>query len=441
MIPARTLVLTVAALLVSAAAPLLAQDASREVADRILAVVGRTAILQSEVEERVYQGRQGRPLPTDPAEVAALNKQALEEMIDEELLYQMALTDTTVKVTDEEVTAAVDEQIRNVRRRYPSDDSLRAGLRETGFFTIEEYRRWLTDTQRKQLLTSALVNQLRGSGKLKPVIPTDRELRAAFEQERGRARRPETVSFRQIVVAPAPSAAARQRALVLADSILQELRKGADFATAARRFSADPGSKEQGGSLGWFRRGVMHKRFEDVAFGIRPGIVSDPVETPFGFHLIQVERVQPSEISARHILIAPEILQQDADSAKATAEAIRAALMQGANADSIARLWHDSQEERDFREFPSDKLLPVYTTGFQGVATGEYTPVLKLEFAADPIRSKFAVIQIVDRKDAGEYRFEDVKDQLRRTLGERLAIRRYLDQLRQATYVDVRGSS
>ena len=439
----RQLVLTagsVAALLGGAALPLSGQERrpEGEVTDRIIAIVGRTPILQSELDEKYYTGLRGRTEPSDPADREALRKQVLQEMIDEELLYQLALTDTTVKVTDEEVTSAVDEQIRNIRRSLPNDDSLRAQLRATGFLSIEEYRRWLTDTQRRQLITSSLIKQLQGSGKIKPVIPTDAELRAVYEQERGRQRRPQSVTFRQIVIAPKPSEEARARAVALADSILSELRKGGDFATAARRFSADPVSKEQGGSLGWFRRGVMYKSFEDVAFNLRPGIVSNPVETPYGLHLIQVERVQPSEISARHILISPEITQADADSTEALAQRIRTALMQGASYDSIARIHHDAMEEREVQDLPADKLLPVYTTAFQGVEAGGYPEVVRLEFPQDPIRSKFAVIQLVERNDAGEYRFEDVKDQLRRSLGERLAIRRYLDKLRNATYVEIR---
>ena len=439
----RQLLLTagsVAALLGGAALPLSGQERrpEGEVTDRIVAIVGKTAILQSELDEKYFTGLGRRPEPSNPADREALRKQVLQEMIDEELLYQLALTDTTVKVTDEEVTSAVDEQIRNIRRSLPNDDSLRAQLRATGFLSIEEYRRWLNDTQRRQLITSSLIKQLQGSGKIKPVIPTDAELRAVYEQERGRQRRPQSVSFRQIVIAPKPSDSARARAVALADSILIELRKGADFATAARRFSADPVSKEQGGSLGWFRRGVMYKSFEDVAFNLRPGIVSNPVETPYGLHLIQVERVQPSEISARHILISPEITQADADSTEAIAQRIRAALMQGASFDSIARIHHDPMEEREVQDLPADKLLPAYTTAFQGVESGGYPEVVRLEFPQDPIRSKFSVIQLVERKDAGEYRFEDVKDQLRRSLGERLAIRRYLDKLRNATYVEIR---
>jgi len=65
----------------------------------------------------------------------------------------------------------------------------------------------------------------------------------------------------------------------------------------ARRFSQDPGSKDQGGELNWFRRGVMVPEFERVAFALRPGIISDPVETAFGYHIIQLDDVRPAKFA------------------------------------------------------------------------------------------------------------------------------------------------
>ncbi len=427
-------VVGVAALLASAAAPLRGQESVP--LDRVVAVVGRVPILLSEVDEQIFSRRQGQPVPPDSAPM--LQKAMVQEMVDLELLYQVAIKDTTIKVTDQEVDGAVDEQMRNIRRRFQSDQQYRAELRESGFLTPEEYRRWLTDTQRKELIRNKLIDQLRNAGKMKSVIPTERELRAAYEQERGRQSRPETVSFQQIAVAPAASPGAKQRALALADSILLELRGGADFATAARRFSMDPGSKEQGGSLGWFRRGIMDTRFEDVAFNIRPGIVSDPVETAFGYHLIQVERSQPSEVLARHILIMPEITQAESDSAHALAERIAAALAAGASFDSLAGLHHDPLEEREARGMPADKLPPVYATALKDLPPGQVAAVIKLESPTDPLRSKFAAVRLTGREDAGDFKYEDLKDQLRQGLSQRLTIRRYLDQLRGASYVEVR---
>lgn len=413
------------------------QVAPVDTVDRIVAVVGAAPILASEIDEELFTRARGRELPAEGTpELRRLRQQVLQELIDLELLYQRALQDTLVKVSDEQVVSAVDEQIRSVRQQYQSEREWREDIARSGFQSPDEYRRWLMEKQRKQLLTSTLLDILKATQQLKEVIPTEREMRAFFQQQRSEQQRPETITFRQIVVPPAPTPEARARARALADSILIELRRGADFATAARRFSDDPGSKDQGGSLGWFRRGVMHPAFEAVAFRMRPGVVSDPVETPFGFHLIQVERVQPAEVSARHLLLAPDIRPEDLEAARATADRVREALLAGASFDSLQRLHHDALEEREARDLPLDRLTAAYAP-VGGLAAGETSEVLSLE-GPTPERSKFAVVQVVERKPAGELRYEDVRDRIRSTLGEQIALRRYLDHLRSVVYVEIR---
>src|SRR6185436_6598709 len=166
-----------------------------------------------------------------------------------------------------------------------------------------------------------------------------------------------SISFRQIVTQPPAKPEAKARALAIADSILTELRKGGDFAAAAKRFSMDPGTREAGGELGWTRRGQnLDQRFEDAAFSLRPGVISDPVETPFGYHLIQVERSQPAEVQVRHILIMPVIDSTDADSAARLAQNLHDAIEHGASFDSLQRIWHDKTEEKELVGFPFDSL-------------------------------------------------------------------------------------
>ncbi|HET9040126.1 MAG TPA: peptidylprolyl isomerase, partial [Gemmatimonadales bacterium] len=279
------------------------------VVDRVVAVVGNRPVLASQVDEEVFSRQsQGQPLPTDPDSLSAIRKQIIASIVDEELLVQQAQRDTAIKVTDQEIADGVEQQVRKVRGNFTSEVDYKNELKKAGFGTPEEYRRWLTDQQRRAAFQNRLIDKLRQDGKLKPVPPTEQEMRDYFNEQKGSlGNRPATVSFRQIVIAPRPSPEAKARTLAQADSIVLELRRGADFATAAKRFSQDPGSKDQGGSLNWFRRGVMVPEFEKVAFSLRPGVVSDPVESPFGYHIIQVERVQPGEVQARHILLIPEI--------------------------------------------------------------------------------------------------------------------------------------
>ena len=91
------------------------------------------------------------------------------------------------------------------------------------------------------------------------------------------------------------SEAERDSVFALAESLRERAVSGEDFAALAREYSTDPGSAQQGGDLGWFERGNMVEPFENAAFGLEPGEVSEVVETPFGLHIIKlVDRETPS---------------------------------------------------------------------------------------------------------------------------------------------------
>jgi peptidyl-prolyl cis-trans isomerase SurA len=368
----------------------------------------------------------------------AVRREVISSIIDEELLVQQALRDTAITVTDQEIADGVEQQVRKVRANFTSEVDYKNELRKAGFQTPEEYRRWLSDQQRRAALQNRLVDKLRTDGKLKAVAPTEQEMKAYFDAQKGNlGTRPATVSFRQIVLSPRSSVEAKARSKEQADSIVVELRRGADFAVAAKRFSQDPGSRDQGGSLNWFRRGVMVPEFERVAFGLKPGVISDPVESPFGWHIIQVERVQPAEVQARHILLIPAVDSANIDSARSLAETVRARLLAGASFDSLQRLHHDRSAEREAEHVPADKLPEDYGKVIAEADSGAVLPVFTIPGSGG--REQFVVLQVTDRRPQGDIRYEDVKDRIRQQLGQELAIRRYLDRLRSGTYVDVRS--
>ena len=407
------------------------------VVDRVVAIVGNRPVLASQVDEEIFSRQsQGAKLPSDPEGLELVRGEIVSSIIDEELLLQQAQRDTAITVTDEEIASGVEEQVRKVRGNFSSEVDYTSELRKAGFQTPEEYRRWLTDQQRRAAFQNRLIEKLRNEGKLKPVAPTEKEMKQFFEEQKSTlGTRPATLSFRQIVVTPLPAPAAKARTKAQADSIVLELRRGADFATAARRFSQDPGSKDQGGSLNWFRRGVMVPEFERVAFALKPGVVSDPVESPFGYHIIQVERVQPAEVQARHILLVPDIDSAHLGRARTLADTVRSALVAGASFDSLQRLHHDRSAEREGENVPVTKLPENYAKAIGDAGSGTILPVFTMPGSG--AREQFVVMQVTDRRPEGEIRYEDVRDRLREQLGQQMAIRRYLDRLRTATYVEI----
>jgi peptidyl-prolyl cis-trans isomerase SurA len=360
-------------------------------------------------------------------------------MVDEELLVQQAERDTTITVTDQEVQDAVEQTVQNVRKQFTSTPEFQAQLRAAGFVSEEEWRRWLADQQRRSILQQRLIEGLKQKGKLRPIPPSDAEMRAFWESNRAQQpKRPAAISFRQIVIVPKADSAASARALQLGDSLVAVLRRagGARFADVAKQYSADSVSREQGGALGWFRRGVMVKEFEDVAFRLRPGAISDVVRTEFGFHIIQVERAQPAEILARHILIQPTISAAQIAIARRQADSVHDALAHGASFDTLARRYADPSEPKLADALPVSQLPPDYEKAIGKDTVPGLKPVF--EVAAGTGRPRFVVFELLKRLPEGELGFDEVKDRIRDGLGQQLAIKHHLDLLRRTTYVDVR---
>ncbi|MBI2073054.1 MAG: peptidylprolyl isomerase [Gemmatimonadetes bacterium] len=405
--------------------------------DHLVAVVGRVAIAYSRVEEELNVRRQrGDPIPADSAGLARLRREIVDDLVSEELLVQEAQADTAIRVTDEQVQSAVDEFIRRVRTQFRSDVDFQRQLQTSGFGTMDEYRRWITDQRRRELLQQTLIQKLRQSGTLRAVPPTDDELRAFYDRVKEGQTRPAVVSFRQVVIRPEPDSAAVDSAFRLADSVSQALKQGADFAALARRYSSDPGSRDQGGELGYFRRGQMVPEFEAVAFRLRPGQISPPVGSSFGFHVIQVQRSDPAEVQARHILVTPRITEANVSAARALADSVARLARAGASFDSLARRYHDPSEQAFAQGAVRDSLPAVFRDAFAAAQAGEIVGPIPMERPDGATR--FSVVRLEEQRLAGQYTFEELKERIRSQLAEQAALRRYLDGLRKRTYVDIR---
>ncbi|HJU89143.1 MAG TPA: peptidylprolyl isomerase [Gemmatimonadaceae bacterium] len=411
------------------------------IVDRVVAVVGTTPILLSDVMEQVNALRAAnREIPTDSAGRAAMMREIVERLVDEELLLARAKVES-VTVEDSDVSAPVDQQVSRVRGQFVNEAEFRTALRRSGFGTPDEYRRWLLDQQRRQALQQKLFEKLRSGGKLPPAPVTEKQVEEYFAQNSNRIPQlPPTVTFRQIIVAPKPTEAAKSAAYAKAESLYVEITKGADFESVARRESMDPASKEIGGDLGWQRRGQFVRNFEQVVFNIRPNVVTPPFETPFGWHIARVDRIQPTggERKVRHILIRPKIDSTDVAAAQKEAQDVADALRAGADFDSLATRHHDPGEERSTgAPFPVSQLPESYQKALEGKKAGEVTDAFRIE---DQRRGmpKYVVVSITARSEARQASANDFREQIRQQLAQEGGIRRLLDQMRKQTFVSIR---
>lgn len=404
-----------------------------ELVDRVVAVVGDTVLLLSDVQAELQNlEASGQQLPEDAAGRDRITQQVLESRINDLILLEAA-QDAGVTVSDQEVQSLVENDLRAVRRRFnDSEIALQQALAQSGI-TLEQYRQQLTEQHRTQQMIEGFMG-LRLRSRARPLVSED-QIREFFETQRANlGTRPATVSLRQVIIAPKPSDSARAAARQEAEQVARELGEGGDFEVLARRFSDDSGTREHGGDLGWFRAGRMVPAFERVAFALRPGQTSGIVETDFGFHIIRVDRVRGPERQARHILIRPELTEADAAVARTRADSVMAAVREGANLSALARQYGTPTEEAEIERMPMDRLPPAYATPLAEVSAGELVGPIEIE---GPLGSSWAVVRVVNRTESGAYTLDDVREQIRQRLQEQVMVEQLVDELRREIYVAV----
>jgi len=407
--------------------------------DRVVAVVGDMPITQSDVQERVIAKRQeGAQLPTDSAGFHAFLLGVVNELVEEELLLQKA-KDLKIEVPDADVNNTVDKQIKDIRSRFASDAEYRSELQKAGLGTPEEFRRFRADQVRRNELIQRTVKQLRDEGKIISANVTDAEVEEAYQRNKASLpKREASVAWRQIIIAPRPTPAAKAAAKAKADSILAELKAGGDFELIAKRESDDPGSKANGGDLGWNRRGKMVPEFDRWMFALAPGQLSPVIETAFGYHVIRVDRVQPGEVKARHILIAPKVDSADVARAHLEADSVAAAWRAGAPFDSLAKKHHDyasGEETTLLTPFPRAQLPTAYQQAFAGKQPKD---IVTFEIPGNAtVPAKVVVAQIEKVEEGGDLTLAEVKERFRARLAEEGGVKRLMDTLRKQMYVKV----
>lgn len=264
---------------------------AQQTLDKIVAVVGNEIILQSELNLQAAYVAAQRNIDPDSEK---LKQTILERMIEEKLLYAQAELDT-IQVSDQDVEMQLENQLNFFISQYGSQDR----LEQAYGMGIDKIKRELRDEVRKSLMSQMV--QQKEFGKIEV---TRREVREFFETNKDSLGTiPERFELKHIFINPQKSDRLKIRAKEFANTLLDSIKNGADFAKLARENSDDPGSAKQGGDLGFVKRGVFFPEFEAAAFQLEEGELSDVIETPVGFHIIQMLERRGESIKTRHILV------------------------------------------------------------------------------------------------------------------------------------------
>ena len=255
----------------------------KQISDEKVAVVNGTVITQGDFDGEMVRVNQQQTIigrPFHESQLIDVKKAVLESLINRELLYQES-QNHSVKVEDE----AVLEQFEIMKKRFPSEDEFKAALLK---MKISE------TTLKSQMRKNMAIQQFIDKEFVKKINVPEKEVKAFYVSQPDSFKEPEQVRARHILIKldPGTDESKKAEARKKLKGIHNRLRKGEDFEALAKEYSKGP-SGAKGGDLGYFSRGQMVKPFDEVAFGLSPGKVSDIVETRFGYHLIKVVDKKP----------------------------------------------------------------------------------------------------------------------------------------------------
>jgi len=255
-----------------------ASVAQAALSSMVVAKIGGKSVTMQDIqrqEDMLTQQLQGY---ADSTQIVAMKetikKQAFNNSINRVLL-ENALAKDGAKADKK----TVDERLDSFRKNFVSDEAYNADLVKRGM-NADQFRREVEIG----ILAEKLFDKRTAS--IKPV--TEQDARAFYDNNEERFVQPELIKASHILlqVNKDDTDAIRAQKKAEAQRILGEIKKGADFAEMAKKYSDCP-SKQQGGDLGYFERGRMDPTFEKAAFGLKTGQMSGIVETPFGYHIIK----------------------------------------------------------------------------------------------------------------------------------------------------------
>lgn len=411
---------------------------SIETVDRIVAVVGDTAILYSEIIESIVQaGAQGAEVPEigTPA-FDSLADQTLTNLIDSRILLQKA-KESDLQVPPEQLDGETDRRFREIRNSFPSASEFQDAVTKSGR-SLVQYRQWLRGQVRSQIIIDEFIRANRDN--LPPVTVTEDEIVAYYETNLVGQTRPASISLEQVVIEPVPGEAARDSSIALAEQVLAEIRDGKDFEVAARQYSMDMSNREQGGDLGWIQRSLLVPAFADAAWAARTGQPIGPVATRFGYHIIRVDNVRGGERKIRHILIQPVINEDDFRRTGELAMAVADSIREGSDVRMMAERYGVREVPIRFPDIPYEQIGQFGESYAQALANPVPGAVVG-PFQSEgfmPGRPVFAVVRITGFQSEGAWELDDIREQIRESLMNEKGYGKFLEELRGEVYVDRR---
>ena len=302
--------------------------------DKTVAVIGNEMITISSLEQEIqYMKAQGIPYDSN------VRCSVLESVLESKLFLMQARIDS-LTVNHDVVASNVNSRVDQFKTMYGGEEAVEEIFGKSIYKLRQEWTKALED----QNLTQQMQSQI--AARAPQVTPYEVRKFVAETDERDMPIVPIRYQLSQICIYPdreAANLAVKEKLLAIRERIIN----GEKFATLARIYSEDPGSARKGGELGMASKSIFWPAFSDAAMALKPGVISQIVETPDGFHIIEVLEKKGDMFNARHILMKPEYTVEDREHAFHTLDSLRSQIL----ADSL----EFTQAARFYSQDPSTR--------------------------------------------------------------------------------------
>ena len=302
--------------------------------DKTVAVIGNEMITISSLEQEIqYMKAQGIPYDSN------VRCSVLESVLESKLFLMQARIDS-LTVNHDVVASNVNSRVDQFKTMYGGEEAVEEMFGKSIYKLRQEWTKALEDQNLTQLMQSQIAQRA------PQVTPYEVRKFVAETDERDMPIVPIRYQLSQICIYPdreAANLAVKEKLLAIRERIIN----GEKFATLARIYSEDPGSARKGGELGMASKSIFWPAFSDAAMALKPGVISQIVETPDGFHIIEVLEKKGDMFNARHILMKPEYTVEDREHAFHTLDSLRSQIL----ADSL----EFTQAARFYSQDPSTR--------------------------------------------------------------------------------------
>ena len=291
--------------------------------DKTVAVVGNEMISLSQLEQEIlYMRMQGMFSDKN------MRCEQLERMLESKLFLMQARVDS-LSVNQEMVNSSLAQRMDQVRTNFGGDEAVENFYGKPLYKLRQEWRQQLED----MTLTQQMQSQI--ASKIPELTPQDVKDYIKNTDPEDLPMVPIKYQLSQLCIYPdreAANLAVKEKLL----SIRERIINGEKFSTLARIYSEDPGSARKGGELGMASKSIFWPAFSDAAMSLKPGVISQIVETPDGFHIIEIIDKKGDMFNARHILIKPQYTEQDKEKAFKTLDSLKTEIHNNAVTFSLA---------------------------------------------------------------------------------------------------------